>query len=699
MTAPHQRRRVLLRDTACGGTPLLALQCARDVYRAIDRRMPEAAALASWLAQNATALGLPESAVPDVESGRSRRRGVTINDWTKVGTALECAVSGRPDGGQGTIDHWVVALVRHLELDALEARILALALHYRLDRRIEGLWDAMNVCRGRPTHFMRDVGLIALLLAAPEADVARRLDGEAKLLAGGLLHLGRYADLAAPERLMSLIRRGTVPGADIYDQLLGATTTAPLDWEAFAHLAREAEVAADVLRAALTRRESGVNILFYGPPGTGKTSFAATLAARVGVRLRPIAEADNDGDEPDRDERLAGLRLAQRLAEPGRTVLLFDEAEDLFLGRRTLFDGQGATSRVFMHRLLERVAVPVLWTANDISVLGPAVLRRMTMCIELRVPDLATRTVLWRRLSEAHGVALRDADAARLARLVPAAPAVAATALRAARLAGGGAETARLVVEGVARAVRGGGLPAPEPEPDGRYDPALINADADLLALEADLLRPGVPRAVSFLVAGPPGTGKSAWIRHLARQMGLPVLQKRASDLLDAYVGGTEHNIADAFAEARDTGVFLVFDEADSLLLERSDAMRSWEISAVNEMLTWMESHPLPFACTTNLVRRLDRASLRRFLVKLRFDWLNEAQARHAFRQFFDRPAPAGLDALRTLTPADFALVRRRVAIQSDPLTPEALLPLLAAECADRVGGRRPVGFVARAPH
>jgi hypothetical protein len=98
-------------------------------------------------------------------------------------------------------------------------------------------------------------------------------------------------------------------------------------------------------------------------------------------------------------------------------------------------------------------------------------------------------------MGEANGVTLHEADTARLARLVPAAPAVAATALRATRLAGGGAETARLIVEGVARAVKGGGLPAPEPEINGHYDPALVNADADLAALEAELLRPDAPRA------------------------------------------------------------------------------------------------------------------------------------------------------------------------------------------------------------
>ena len=698
MNALSTRRRASPRGISGSGSPLLVLQCALNVYRAVDRRMPEAAALAGWLGGSASAFGLPESAVPDDDAlGRSRRRGVTVTDWGKVGTALAQATANRVDTSEGNLDRWIAAVGQRLALDTLEARILALALQYRLDRRVERLWDALTDCRGRPTRFMRDAGLLALLLAESQAAVDIRLASEAKLLASGVLQLGSLADLSAVERLISLIRRDVPPTADIYDQLLGSGTAEPLGWGAFAHLGREAEVAATVLNAALAAREAGINILLYGPPGTGKTSFAATLVARIGVRLRPVAEADDDGDELSGDQRLAGLRLAQRLAEPGRTLLLFDEAEDLFLGRRTVFNEPRANSRVFIHRMLERMAVPVIWTANDIGMLGPAVLRRMTMCLELRVPDLATRTVLWQRLSETHGVALHDGEARRLARLVPAAPAVAATALRATRLAGGGAETARLIVEGVARAVRGGSLPPPEPEQDAHYDPALVNADCDLAGLEADMLRPTAPRAVSFLLAGPPGAGKSAWIRHLAGRMGLPALQKRASDLLDPFVGGTEQNIAGAFAEARDIGAFLVFDEADSLLLERAGAVWNWEISKVNEMLTWMESHPLPFACTTNIAERLDRASLRRFLVKLRFDWLTGTQARLAFERFFRQPAPAELDALRTLTPADFALVRRRAALGSEMPAPEELLRLLAAECAERVGGRRPIGFEAEA--
>jgi transitional endoplasmic reticulum ATPase len=116
--------------------------------------------------------------------------------------------------------------------------------------------------------------------------------------------------------------------------------------------------------------------------------------------------------------------LAQRLVTRGDTVLLFDEAEDLFVNRPAPYDEPAANSRVFIHRLLERMAVPVIWTANDISILGPAVLRRMTMCVELKVPNLVTRTRRWREMGDTHGVALPEGDAGKLARLVPAAPAV-----------------------------------------------------------------------------------------------------------------------------------------------------------------------------------------------------------------------------------------------------------------------------------
>ena len=670
-----------------------ALRCAARVYVTTSRHAPEGKALAAWMQECADALGLEEADLPDDEQIAPRRggRGVPLPAWHLLGAALAASLQAVPTAVDGPAALWLAAFTSALRLDPLEAAILSLVLHYDTDARVERLLDMLSNARGGPARLQRDPALIGLLLGAEPAEVEARLGSEGRLLDGGLLRVDRNGDLTVLSRLARLVRGALPPGDDLYAQLLGDAVGVGLPWEAFAHLGRQAVVAADVLRAALAGRELGIHVLLYGPPGTGKTSFAASLAARIGARLRSVAECDDAGAEPNRRERLSGLQLGQRLAPPGE-LLLFDEAEDLFL--RTGQPGNGpVASRVFMHRLLEQGTVPVIWTANDIGALGPAVLRRMTLCLELKVPDVATRARLWRGMGETAGILLTDADAARLARLVPVAPAVASSALRAARLAGGGADTARLAAEGVARAVAGGHLPPPEPEPDADYNPALVNADRDLAELATCLGRPGATRAVSFLLSGPPGTGKTAWARHLAGCLGLEVMQKRASDLLDPYVGGTEQRIAAAFAEAREAGAFLLFDEADSLLLDRADAVRSWEVSQVNEMLTWMEQHPLPFACTTNLVDRLDRASLRRFLVKVRFGWLTATQARLAFRNFFGMEPPPGLEVLATLTPADFALVRRRVAIMGDGSNPVVLLRLLTAECEGRIGNRVSMGF------
>jgi transitional endoplasmic reticulum ATPase len=107
--------------------------------------------------------------------------------------------------------------------------------------------------------------------------------------------------------------------------------------------------------------------------------------------------------------------------------------------------------------------------------------------------------------------------------------------------------------------------------------------------------------------------------RYLAERLDLELVEKRYSDLVSMWLGESEKAIALAFEEAADLRTFLVFDEADSLLRDRAAAQHSWEVTQVNEMLTRMERHPFPFACTTNAPELLDAASARRFLLKLRF--------------------------------------------------------------------------------
>ena len=666
-----------------------AFRYADHIARAVGHRAPEAEALASWFDRTGSNLGV--SGGTDYADVPGRNAGVSALSWQRLRSTLARKHRTSCPASESAAEMWLNELCSALGFDTAERDVLALALFSRADERISRLVEQISMARGGPPRLQCNYAMLSLLLARDPGALSILLRPGGRLRSSGVLQVDRDGDMDALSQLAALVQCSIAPGVDPFAQLLGPRLVPTLPWTAFDHLGPEATVAESVLRAAVAGREPGINILLYGPPGTGKTTFAAALAARVGATLRSVTEQDHEGAEPNRNQRVAGLQLAQRLAPAGASVLLFDEAEDIFVCQFGL-RGAPVTSRVFIHRLLEMTPLPVIWTANRIDALGPAVLRRMTMCLKFDVPGGATRARLWRSMGDAEGIALADGDVAALARIAPATPAVAATTLRATRFAGGDAGTARLIVEGIARAIAGDAALDSGPERPGIYNAALVSADYDLMALADTLARPGAPRAVSFLLSGPSGSGKSAWARHLAERMGLEVLQKRASDLLGMFVGETETKIAAAFAEAKKANAFLIFDEADGLLGERRNAVQGWEVNQVNEMLTWMEQHPLPFACTTNLPERLDRASLRRFLIKLRFDWMTLTQTRLAFELFYALPPPPGLDRLETLTPADFALVRRRASLVGKMEDAAALLDLLAGESEGR-DSARPIGF------
>ncbi len=231
------------------------------------------------------------------------------------------------------------------------------------------------------------------------------------------------------------------------------------------------------------------------------------------------------------------------------------------------------------------------------------------------------------------------------------------------------------------------------------YDPAFTNVDADLTRLAEGLRdRPNA----RICLYGPPGTGKTAYGRWLAEQLEMPLHVKRASDLLDKYVGETEKRMASAFREAQEDGAVLLIDEVDSFLQDRSKAQQNWEVSMVNEMLTQMERFEGVFIASTNLLDGLDPATLRRFDLKLKFGYLKPDQARKlllkwckalGLRKGLERAAREA-EAMAVLTPGDFAALARRHRFQPfrDALE---LVEALRGECAlKNVSSERRIGFV-----
>jgi hypothetical protein len=117
-------------------------------------------------------------------------------------------------------------------------------------------------------------------------------------------------------------------------------------------------------------------------------------------------------------------------------------------------------------------------------------------------------------------------------------------------------------------------------------------------------------------------------------------------------------------------------------------------------MLTWMESHPLPFCCTTNLMARLDPASLRRFTFNVTFDYLDRCGIELACATFFaaafSGPAdlPANLGELPNMTPGDFAAVRRKAVILGALGDAAEVARLLVAASEAKPGRAATIGFM-----
>ena len=299
--------------------------------------------------------------------------------------------------------------------------------------------------------------------------------------------------------------------------------------------------------------------------------------------------------------------------------------------------------KLWLNRIVEENPVPIIWACNAIGyyrVMQPFFIDRMLHAIEFRhMSAQARQRVYTDILHETHLPAPETRQLAEeLARNAKVTPRQVAMAVDQAAMVNGDPETIRRSVAQKEKLRYG--IRPPDVRPIAQYDPSLVHADIDMAELAARMVALG-PRRFALCLSGPPGTGKTAFARHIAAQMGIDILPKRASDLLGKYVGETEKQIASAFAEAIETRSFLVFDEVDSLLMDRQSAQRSWEVSMVNELLSQMERHPLPFACTTNQRDALDPAAARRFLFRAEFRYLDPPRIRRAFDLFFNAKAPA----------------------------------------------------------
>lgn len=514
---------------------------------------------------------------------------------------------------------------------------------------------------------------LAMVAGLPKGLGNSLLNQEAPLMRLGILFRTRYrGNLNLSSWVQEFIFSLHKNDAARYEALIGVPVPSKDELTAkdFAYV-EAAKLATRLMKQA--KHTKGFNILLYGTPGTGKSSFAQVLAQSAKLNLYPVGVCNNG--EEEKNYRLQQLYRKQFLLKTVKnTCLLLDEGEDIFSSLET------RTSKVEINNLLENNEVPVIWTTNKIHRMDPAYIRRFTLAVCFDKPPVEMRQKIWNKYLSANKITYTKGDTLALAKKYEVQPSMIAGAAQAARMAKGGLPTVQEHLSFMIQALNGGRKNPEEEKTNIRFYPALIHADMDLQALTTQLTRLGRLN-FSLCLYGASGTGKSAYARYLADKLGLEVVQRRASDLISCYVGETEQNIAKAFAQAREDKSMLIFDEADSFLRDRSTAARSWEVSSVNEMLTWMENHPYPFICTTNLMESLDPASLRRFSFKVKYNFLTSQQVKEAFDYFFGiKIALAETAGLDKLTPGDFTLVKNKAEILGTSTQFSAVKEMLETE-------------------
>ena len=451
---------------------------------------------------------------------------------------------------------------------------------------------------------------------------------------------------------------------NVSEYLLGQKCSANFKIKDFKHLKEEHSICVNIIENAIKNNTKGINILLYGVPGSGKTEFAKLLAKSAHKKLYEIPFLDECNQNMSIYERVVALNTNLNIvAEHKNALLLSDEADDIT--DYNIDDGNKKISKILVNNVVENTPRPIIWTLNNVHFIDDAFLRRMTYAVKFTKLDENTQVKIWQKELKRQNIKVAKNKIIELSSKYDVSISTIKNAVDTTKLINGNANDFESFIDSISTAMNFG-YPVKNKNQSKFndngfiYNDQLTNTDINLKNLTERLQQ---TRKLNFSICmyGEPGTGKSEYARYLAHRLGLPIVQKRASDIFDKFVGQTEENIAAAFKEAKAKKAMLIIDEADSFLQSRNNAKQNWEISFVNEMLTQMENFEYPFVCTTNLMDTLDEASLRRFTFKIKFDFLTDKQISIAFQHFFKQKIRENDCNIAGLSIGDFATVKKKI--------------------------------------
>ena len=447
----------------------------------------------------------------------------------------------------------------------------------------------------------------------------------------------------------------------------------------------------------------GLNLFLYGVEGTGKTELAKAIAKEL-KRPLVLTNISTEGTHRESKEnsvvrsRMGSILYAATKYQKKKAILLVDEADVIL----------NCCEKGALNFFLEQIKVPVIWISNTVNWIENSTLRRFDYSIHFDRPDAERREQVWESVvseQDAKSFVPEEMVKQFAAEFQITAGGITQAIVGTKKLLEAGCKvdpikSIRTIAEAQAELLnldmeyvnRDKESRAP------RYLLEAINTDADMPkvlkvmssfdAKWQEMKEGDRPDSLNMLLYGPPGTGKTEFAKHLARTLNRKLVIKKASDLLNCYVGETEKAIRRMFKDAEKAKAILFLDEADSLIRDRSGAARNWEVTQVNEMLTQMENFKGIFIAATNFEGELDTASRRRFTLKVKFSYLKPEGIEKMWKAFFPSlEMPDAVRNIRMLTPGDFNAAYGSLRFYDvSELTSETVLDALKSEVAYKDG-------------
>lgn len=546
-------------------------------------------------------------------------------------------------------------------LSTFDLEVMVIALAPELDLRYERLYAYLqnDVSRRRPTV---DLAL-TLLCASPEERTSRRghfLSG-GSLATHGLLSLITEPGLAEPPLLARVLKLDD----QIVSWMLGETDldgrlASFCGWlpagASTIDAAREIDLVAMMMQADATA--TPLRLSFEGPPGAGQKDLVRRLAAGINA---PVLEADVSLIREERADFVASIALLFRTARLHHALLLLS-GMDALAGDDRAPNRRRIAAALTAHPGVVVVTGEHRWASSSEAPLA-------LINVPFGLPTFADRRSAWQA-----SLARRDAwlDATGLDtlanrfRLFPGQ--IDAAVVTAHQIASGRSDSATTPVLGdllaSARAQSGRVLRHLARQVEPRYGWADIILPPDALAQLHEMCdqathrhtvysdwgfeaRMSLGRGLTALFCGSPGTGKTMAAEVIASELSLDLYRIDLSQVVSKYIGDTEKNLCQIFAEAEGANAILLFDEADTLFGKRSqvkDAHDRYANIEVGYLLQKIEEFDGIAIMATNLRANLDDAFLRRIKFSIEFPFPDEPQRYRLWSRHLHGGAPTAPD-------------------------------------------------------